>query len=96
MLFRSDLFGPLTIASLGGKKYCLVIVDDYSRYTWVFFFKKKSETQDTVIRFTNEIQHLYELKIMTIRSDNAIEFKNCTLDELLGDESLLSSLASSK
>ena len=38
-LLHVDLFGPPSHASLGGKKYCLVIVDDYSRYTWVYFFK---------------------------------------------------------
>jgi hypothetical protein len=44
-----DLFGPPSNSSLGGKKYCLVIVDDYSRYTWVYFFEYKSETQQTII-----------------------------------------------
>jgi hypothetical protein len=44
-LLHVDLFDPPSHASLGGKKYYLVIVDDYSRYTWVYFFKHKSETQ---------------------------------------------------
>ena len=65
-----DLFEPLTIESLGGKKYCLVIVDDYSRYTWVYFFKKKSETQQTVINYANEVQRQHNVKILMIRSDN--------------------------
>ena len=47
-----DLFGPPSFDSLGGRKYCLVIVDDYSRYTWVYFFKRKSETQQTIIQDT--------------------------------------------
>jgi hypothetical protein len=51
-----DLFGPPTYASLGGKKYCLVIVDDYSRYTWVFFLAYKHETQQNFKDFTNEVQ----------------------------------------
>jgi hypothetical protein len=42
-----DLFSTPSHASLGGKKYCLVIVDGYSRYTWVYFFEYKSETQKT-------------------------------------------------
>ena len=41
-LLHMDLFGPPSFDSLGGRKYCLVIVDDYSRYTWVYFFKRKS------------------------------------------------------
>ena len=52
-LLHLDLFGPPTYDSLGGKKYCLVIVDDYSRYTWVYLFKYKSETQKTFIDFAN-------------------------------------------
>jgi hypothetical protein len=56
-LLHMDLFGPATHASLGGKKYCLVIVDDYSRYTWVYFFTYKHETQQTIKDFTNEVQH---------------------------------------
>ena len=43
-LLHVDLFGAVHEDSLGGKKYCLVIVDDYSRYTWVFFFNSKVET----------------------------------------------------
>ncbi|MDQ9783115.1 hypothetical protein RF094_10435, partial [Serratia marcescens] len=40
-LFHMDLFGPIPIASLGGSKYCLVVIDDYSRYTWVVPLKSK-------------------------------------------------------
>src|SRR3954466_7020848 len=43
-ILHVDLFGPPSHASLGGKKYCLVIVDHFSRYSWVYFFKLKSET----------------------------------------------------
>ena len=55
-LLHLDLFGPPTFDSLGGNKYCMVIVDDYSRYTCVYFFKKKSEIQQRVIDFANEAQ----------------------------------------
>ena len=81
-------FGPPTFASLGGKKYCLVIVDDYSRFTWVYFFKRKSETQQTVIEFSNEAQCQHTAKILSIRSDTGTEFKNYILDEFIGDEGI--------
>src|SRR3954463_5595820 len=87
-LLHMDLFGPPSYDSLGGRKYCLVIVDDYSRYTWVYFFKRKSETQQTVIEFANEAQRQHNSKILAIRSDNGTEFKNYTLDEFLGDEGI--------
>jgi hypothetical protein len=49
-----DLFGPVAYLSIGGSKYGLVIVDDFSRFTWVFFLQDKSETQvsGTIIRGT--------------------------------------------
>jgi hypothetical protein len=61
-----DLFGPPTHASLGGKKYCLVIVDDYSKYTSVYFLNYKHETQQTVKDFTNEVQRQYGRDILMI------------------------------
>jgi hypothetical protein len=57
-LLHVDLFGPPSHESLGGKKYCLVIVDEYSRYCWVFFFKYKSETQRTMMEFSNQVQRV--------------------------------------
>jgi hypothetical protein len=53
-LLHVNLFGPTTHTSLGAKKHCLVILDDYSRYTWVYFFKSKDETQQTFIDFSTE------------------------------------------
>jgi hypothetical protein len=43
-----DLFGPVAYLSIGGSKYSLVIVDDYSHFTWVFFLQDKSETQESL------------------------------------------------
>jgi hypothetical protein len=87
-LLHVDLFGPPSHASLGGKKYCLVIVDDYSRYTWVYFFKHKSETQQTVIDFAKEVERQHGQNILAIRSDNGSEFKNYTLNGFLSDEGI--------
>ncbi|KAK1692254.1 hypothetical protein QYE76_008951 [Lolium multiflorum] len=87
-LLHVDLFGPTTHASLGVKKHCLVIVDDYSRYTWVYFLKKKDETQQIFIDFASEVQRQHNLLIMAIRSDNGSEFKNYTLNDFLSDEGI--------
>jgi hypothetical protein len=48
-LLHIDLFGPTTYRSIGGNTYCHVIVDDYSRYTWVFFLHDKAITCDISI-----------------------------------------------
>jgi hypothetical protein len=50
-LLHMDLFGPIAYISIGESKYCLVIVDDYSRFTWVFFLQEKSQTQETLKGF---------------------------------------------
>ena len=87
-LLHMDLFGPPTYDSLGGKKYCLVVVDDYTRYTWVFYIKKKNETQDIFIDWATQVQRKYDTTILAIRSDNGSEFKNYTMDDFLRGEGI--------
>ena len=81
-LLHMDLCGPVRVQSIGGKKYILVIVDDYSRYTWVKFLRNKSETPAVLIQFFKEIQLMLEISIKTIRSDNGTEFKNSIMDSV--------------
>jgi transposase InsO family protein len=82
-LLHMDLFGPVAYLSIGGSKYGLVIVDDFSRFTWVFFSQDKSETQGTLKRFLRRAQNEFELKVKKIRSDNGSEFKNLQVEEYL-------------
>ena len=83
-----DLFGPSHYDSLGGSKFGLVIVDDYSRYTWVFLLKSKDETHKYFINFAKQAQRQYEEVIKAIRTDNGSEFKNYTMDEFVQDEGI--------
>ena len=69
-LLHMDIFGPIAYLSIGGSKYCPVIVDDYSRFTWVFFLQEKSQTQETLKRFLRRAQNEFRLRIKKIRSDN--------------------------
>ncbi|GJV93132.1 retrovirus-related pol polyprotein from transposon TNT 1-94 [Tanacetum coccineum] len=75
-LLHMDLCGPMRVASINGKKYILVIVDDYSRYTWVYFLRTKDEAPDMIINFVNQVQRNLKAQILTIRTDNGTEFKN--------------------
>jgi hypothetical protein len=83
-----DLFGPIAYISIGGSKYCLVFVDDYSRFTWVFFLQEKSQTQETLKRFLRRAQNEFGLRIKKITSDNGTEFKNSQIEGFLEKEGI--------
>jgi transposase InsO family protein len=87
-LLHMDLFNPIAYISIGRIKYCLVIVDDYSRYTWVFFLQEKSQTQDTLKGFLRRAQNEFGLRIKKIRRDNGTEFKNSQVEGFLEDEGI--------
>nr|GEX74731.1 hypothetical protein [Tanacetum cinerariifolium] len=71
-----DLFGPTSVSSLNQNWYCLVVTDDFSRFTWTFFLKTKDETSGILRNFITEIENLKELKVKIIRCDNRGEFRN--------------------
>ncbi|GKA03398.1 retrovirus-related pol polyprotein from transposon TNT 1-94 [Tanacetum coccineum] len=74
-----DLCGPMRVLMINGKKYILVIVDDYSRFTWVKFLRSKDETPTVVIKFLKQIQVGLNKTVRFIRTDNGTEFVNKTL-----------------
>nr|GEX46989.1 hypothetical protein [Tanacetum cinerariifolium] len=78
-LLHMDLCGPMHVESINGKRYVLVVVDDYSRYTWVFFLHSKDETLDVIISFIKKTQVNLQLQVQRVRIDNGTEFKNKTL-----------------
>jgi transposase InsO family protein len=80
-LLHMDLFGPTTYRSIGGNTSCLVIVDDYLRYTWVFFIHDKVITCDTFKSLVGRAENEFELKLKKVRSDNGSEFKNTNVED---------------
>nr|GFC17518.1 integrase, catalytic region, zinc finger, CCHC-type, peptidase aspartic, catalytic [Tanacetum cinerariifolium] len=78
-LLHMDLCGPMRIASINGKRYILVIVDDYSRYTWVHFLRSKDEAPAVIITFLKRITVLLQSPVIIIRTDNGTKFKNQVL-----------------
>ena len=79
-LLHMDLFGPTTYKSLGENLYYLVIVDDYSRYIWVFFLHDKSEVVSYFKKFAKRAQNKFEMKLKKIRSDNRKEFDKTNIE----------------
>ncbi|GJT74689.1 putative ribonuclease H-like domain-containing protein [Tanacetum coccineum] len=80
-MLHMDLFGPTIVSSLMHKKYCLVVTDDYSRFTRVFFLTTKDKTSEILENFIKEIENLVDKKVKIIKSDNGTEFKNKVLDD---------------
>jgi transposase InsO family protein len=87
-LLHMDLFGLISYISIDGGKYCLVIVDDHSRFTWVFCLQEKSQTQETLKRFLRRAQNEFGLRIKKNRSDNRTEFKNSQIEGFLEEEGI--------
>nr|GFB03144.1 retrovirus-related Pol polyprotein from transposon TNT 1-94 [Tanacetum cinerariifolium] len=75
-LLHMDLFGPSVVRSYEGNHYTLVIVDDYSRYTWTRFLKDKTEAFDQFEIFSKKIQNQLGCTIVSIRTDHSREFNN--------------------
>nr|GEZ05227.1 Gag-Pol polyprotein [Tanacetum cinerariifolium] len=76
-LLHMDVYGPMRVESVNGKKYILVIVDDYCRFTWVKFLRSKDEALDFIIKFLKMIQ--VRLKVQSV--NGVIERCNRTLIE---------------
>ncbi|KAJ9555500.1 hypothetical protein OSB04_010114 [Centaurea solstitialis] len=81
-LLHMDLCGPMRVQSINMRKYVLVIVDDFSRYTWVNFLRSKDGAPDIIISFIKNVQVRLQLPVQVIRTDNRTEFKNRTLDSI--------------
>ncbi|GJW54942.1 retrovirus-related pol polyprotein from transposon TNT 1-94 [Tanacetum coccineum] len=74
-----DLCGPMRVASINRKKYILVIVDDYSRVTWVKFLASKDEAPNFIIKFLKMIQVRLNAPVRNIHTNNGTKFVNQTL-----------------
>ncbi|GKA75286.1 retrovirus-related pol polyprotein from transposon TNT 1-94, partial [Tanacetum coccineum] len=76
-----DLCGPMCMVSINRKMYILVVVDDYSRFTWVRFLRSKDEAPIAIIKCIKNIQVRLKATVRNVRTDNGIEFVNQTLHE---------------
>nr|GEW04810.1 retrovirus-related Pol polyprotein from transposon TNT 1-94 [Tanacetum cinerariifolium] len=78
-LLHMDLCGPMWVESINGNKYVLVIVDDYSRYTWNHFLRSKDETPEVLIDFLRPVQRGLHAQVRIVRTEKGTEFLNKTL-----------------
>nr|GEW62691.1 retrovirus-related Pol polyprotein from transposon TNT 1-94 [Tanacetum cinerariifolium] len=87
-LLHMDLCGPIRVASINGKKYILVIIDDYSRYTWTLFLRSKDETPEVLKEFLTMIQRNLQALVITVRTERGTQFLNKTLNAFLKKKEL--------
>ncbi|GKC09417.1 retrovirus-related pol polyprotein from transposon TNT 1-94 [Tanacetum coccineum] len=87
-LLHMDLCGLMRVASINGKKYILVIVDDYSRYTWTLFLRSKDETPEVLKDFLTMIQRNLQALVISVRTDRGTEFLNKTLNAFFKEEGI--------
>nr|GEV70519.1 hypothetical protein [Tanacetum cinerariifolium] len=80
-LLHMDLFGPISIKSINKKTYCLVVTDDFNRFSWGFFLDTKDETLEILKNFIACIENQMDHKVKTIRCDNGTEYKNKIMNE---------------
>jgi transposase InsO family protein len=76
-----DIVGPSQVRSKGGKWYVLVIVDDYSCYSWVFFLESKDEVFEDFWLLDLRLNNEHPNCLKAIHSDNGTEFRNASFDE---------------
>ncbi|GJV21644.1 putative ribonuclease H-like domain-containing protein [Tanacetum coccineum] len=80
-MLHIDLFGLTFVKSLMKKIYCLVVTDDFSRFSWIFFLASKDESSEILKTFITGIENLIDLRVKVIRCDNGTEFKNRVMNQ---------------
>ena len=74
-LIHTDIWGPSPVQSRSGHRFYILFVDDYSRFTWLFPLKFKSETSSVFQVFQKQVENQFNTKIKVIQCDNGVEYK---------------------
>ena len=88
-LIYMDRFGPVNVPSSARMRYALVMVGDYSRYTWVKFLEAKDEAAQEIIDLIRVLDKTPDAKVIFLRSDNGAEFRNSLLEGFCKDEGII-------
>ena len=95
-LLHMDLFGPVNIMSISKKRYCLVIVDDFTRFSWTFFLHSKDEVSQLIINHIKAVDNDSRWNVKRIRSDNGTEFKNSIMKEFCSEKGITHTFSAPK
>ena len=73
-LIHSDVWGPSPYVSINGWKYYIVFIDSYTRYTWLYLLKNKSDAHTAFLNFKSLVENHFGSKILAFQSDGGGEF----------------------
>ncbi|XP_022866024.1 uncharacterized protein LOC111385832 [Olea europaea var. sylvestris] len=93
-LIHMDLMGPSRTESLGGKRYILVVVDNFSRFTWIELLREKSDACNLIKSLCKWLSNELNLKVSRMRSDHGKEFENFNLESFCMDEGIMQEFSS--
>ena len=82
-LIHSDVWGPSYVSSIGGSRYFVVFVEDYSRYSWIFKMKHHFELLQIYSNFAKIVETQFSKRIKIFRSDNALEYTQYAFQAIL-------------
>ena len=82
-LIHSDVWGSSSIFIIGGSRYFVVFVDDYSRYSWIFNMKYRSKLLQVYSNFAKMVETQFSKRIKIFRSDNALEYTQYVFQAVL-------------
>ncbi|XP_075099178.1 uncharacterized protein LOC142176037 [Nicotiana tabacum] len=88
-LVHGNVWGPYRVPKHDGKRYFLILVDDFSRYTWIFLLNNKAETFVTVKQFLALVKNMFNSNVQTLRTYNDYEFFNSQFDELIKENGIV-------
>nr|GEV84624.1 hypothetical protein [Tanacetum cinerariifolium] len=88
-LLHMNLCGPMRVASFNGKRYVIVIIDNYSRYTWTHFLRSRDETPEVLIDFLRLVQRGLQAQVRIVQTDKGSKFMNQTLHAYFAAEGIL-------
>ena len=88
-IIHSDICGPMESKSIGGSRYFLLFIDDFSRMTFIYFLKAKSEVLGYFKEFKSMVENHQEKKIKILRTDNGCEYCSNNFEDFLKGEGII-------
>ena len=88
-LIHYDIWGPAPCAMVNGYRYFVLFIDDYSRFTWIYFLKNRSSLYQIYVDFANMVQTQFSSTIKILRTDNAMEYKDSRFLSFLAQQGTL-------